>query len=457
MTSPASRYFPRLLPLLAILAGCQGAPSAPLSAAALEDALAPPAWESLRVRANAIRHPILRSVPFDERDGLSPDEAAVLAVLMNPSLRAIRDQRGIASAQSIQAGILPNPALSAGASFAVHAPDELPGYDLGLSWEVSSLVAVQAKSESAKAQAASVELDVAWKEWEAAQAAKIAVFRCASLDAELAEARKVEERFAKGLDMVRKAAEERLKTTLDLAAAEAALQEARAAVLELEQDLRRQRLLLNRALGLPPEARVRLQAGIRFPSTLALPSARELESGLEERRLDLMALKRGIESQEATVRATVLSGFPRIELGVGYARDPGGFHAVGPSLFVDLPLFDRNHGAVAAESATRQKLLDEFVQRLFEARNDVATALADAESLSRRIACAEEAVPTLERLVKVCADALPEGQVDVLSCYGAQNDLAKKVIEIWKLKQELVERRAELELASGRYLPEREG
>jgi len=124
---------------------------------------------------------------------------------------------------------------------------------------------------------------------------------------------------------------------------------------------------------------------------------------------------------------------------------------------VDLPLFDRNHGAVAAESATRQKLLDEFVQRLFEARNDVATALADAESLSRRIACAEEAVPTLERLVKVCADALPEGQVDVLSCYGAQNDLAKKVIEIWKLKQELVERRAELELASGRYLPEREG
>ena len=44
------------------------------------------------------------------------------------------------------------------------------------------------------------------------------------------------------------------------------------------------------------------------------------------------------------------------------------------------------------------------------------------------------------------------GHVDILSYYGAQNDLAKKHIEILKLKQELVEMQIGLEIASGRYL-----
>jgi|GEM_PF-5916531 len=41
-------------------------------------------------------------------DGLSPDEAAILAVLANPGLKAVRNGNMVAHAQLIQAKLLPN-------------------------------------------------------------------------------------------------------------------------------------------------------------------------------------------------------------------------------------------------------------------------------------------------------------------------------------------------------------
>ena len=34
---------------------------------------------------------------------------------------------------------------------------------------------------------------------------------------------------------------------------------------------------------------------------------------------------------------------------------------------IDIPLFDRSQGIIATESATREKLFDEYVTRVFQA------------------------------------------------------------------------------------------
>ena len=68
--------------------------------------------DTVRVQAKEIKHPLLKPIDFDIRNGLSPDEAAVLAVIANTKLRAVRDQRQLAAAQLLQAGILPNPQFS---------------------------------------------------------------------------------------------------------------------------------------------------------------------------------------------------------------------------------------------------------------------------------------------------------------------------------------------------------
>jgi hypothetical protein len=77
-----------------------------------------------------------------------------MAVIVNPRLRAIRDQRGLASAQLLQAGILPNPQLSYSLAFPSGAnPGKLVNaYGLGMSWEITSLIARSAKINAAKAQ-----------------------------------------------------------------------------------------------------------------------------------------------------------------------------------------------------------------------------------------------------------------------------------------------------------------
>jgi outer membrane protein TolC len=179
-----------------------------------------------------------------------------------------------------------------------------------------------------------------------------------------------------------------------------------------------------------------------------------LLDNLEQRRLDLLALKRGYDSQEAAIRAAVLSSFPKIGLGINKARDTSNIKTIGPNITIDLPIFDRNQGPIAIEQATRQKLFDEYINRVFEARADIAGILADIDALVRQIALAEDSLPSLNRLAEAYKAAYESGSADVLSYYAAQNDAAKKTIEILKLKQELMEMHVGLEIAAGQYIPQ---
>ena len=80
------RYW-RLLP--AVLAvGCAKYEPKPLTQPAIEQTLATPDAHALRVRVSEIHHPLLKPVPIELARGLTPDSAAVLAVVMNPQLRA---------------------------------------------------------------------------------------------------------------------------------------------------------------------------------------------------------------------------------------------------------------------------------------------------------------------------------------------------------------------------------
>src|SRR5207244_6349499 len=100
-----------------------------------------------------------------------------------------------------------------------------------------------------------------------------------------------------------------------------------------------------------------------------------------------------------------------------------------------------------------QRLLDEYKQRVFEGRADIATALADIRSLNRQVTAAEEALPVFERLVSSAETAREQGNADVLSYYTARSNLLQKRIQLIKLQEQLLEANTTLEIASGRYLP----
>lgn len=325
-------------------AGCQTYHPQPLTAEGVDEALRAPETSALSVRASTLHHPLLPSVTIDMRDGLDPDEAAVVAVLVHPMLRAVRDERGLADAQLLQAGLLPNPQLSATVEPVTGGATAgtFTGYGYGATWDLSALIARRAKVDSARANRSGVELDVAWQEWQVAQAARLAVYSLIGLQEQADLSRQMRDRLADNLALVGKAEQAGLMTGLDLSAAETASNQAQADWIDLQDQVRQQSLALNRALGLPPGTPISLQQGTVLPSRLDLPPEQDVLFGLEERRLDLVALRKGYESQEAAVRVAVLEQFPKINLGVSQARDTSDVITLPFAVSVDLPVFDRN-------------------------------------------------------------------------------------------------------------------
>jgi outer membrane protein TolC len=355
----------------------------------------------------------------------------------------------------IHAGILPNPVVSYARDYVSggNTAGTVTAYNFTAAWEFTALIPFLPKQTAARKNFRSVDLDVAWQEWQIAVNARTAVYRVLGLDAQVARAREATEGLQQSTDAVRKAAEAHEKTVLDLAAVESASQDSHATMLALEQELDKQHLGLNKILGVEPETKVALGEGLSLPTRLAPPDERDLLDGVESRRLDLLGLRQGYESQDATVRAAILAQFPKMSVGFVKASDTTNVHTTGFNVAVDVPIFDRNQGVIATERATRQRLLDEYHQRVFEARSDVATAIADIRSLDRQIAAAEEALPLLEKLVATAQTAIEQRNADVLSYYTARSNLLQKRIQLIKLQEQLLEAHTALEVASGRYLP----
>ncbi len=411
--------------------------------------------QALRVPVPRIPNARPELLPFDLRHGIGPDEAALLAVYWNRALRSARARRGLAVAQVVQAGVLPNPQVNytrdyvtGGNTFGTQT-----AHSLNAGWEVTSLLPLIPREIAARTNLRSVDLDLAWAEWQTAENARTAVYRVVGLRAELASAQEAERELSKSADTLQRAMEAHEKTVLDFGAAKAAQQDALAISLGLEQETNRQVLVLKKAVGIPAETEVRLRDGIGLPAHLEVPDERGLTSDLENRRLDLVALQQGYRSQDATVRAAILGAFPKIALGFAKTTDTTNVQTEGFAITVDVPLFDRHQGVIAIERATRQRLRDEYDQRVFEADIDIASALADVRSLNKQIAAAEEALPVFERLVNAADAALREGNTDVLAAYSARSGLLQRRIGLIKLKEQLLEARTALELASGRFIP----
>ena len=439
-----------------LLAGCQSYHPMPLTETRVNQALKVPVWKQLRISAQRIRGIGLPPLPLRPTGGITPNEAAVIAVILNPSLRAARDQRHEAAAQVIQAGILPNPQVSESPAFVTggYRTGTFTGYGLGVNWDIIRLIDRDARVASAKYRRGQVDLDVAWQEWQTAQAARLAVYNLAATEAQLYQAGLARSELQNNEHVVQKAYNAGLTTVLDLSAARAASQQAQALLASLTQKRNQNLIRLRMVMGLPIHAPIRLSRTIRFPARITLPPERAILKDLPRLRLDLVALKLGYQSQQEALRAAVLRQFPRLSLGFQQASDTTNVHTTGFGVTIDLPIFDRNQGNIAIQKATRKFLYDSYIAREFSARTAVAMAYSDIHALAAQIAASAAAVKSLAKLVQTYQQALKFGNVDIVSYYTEVDQLIQKRINLIQLKNQLERNRIALALAAGTYVPE---
>jgi outer membrane protein TolC/predicted transposase YbfD/YdcC len=274
-------------------------------------------------------------------------------------------------------GLLPNPQISY--SFSAPSGGTDAGmnnaFGVGLSWQVTSLIWQESKISAAEKQQQSVDLHIAWQEWQIAQAAKLATYQLIVYTRQHALLTAMAQRLEDNRARLQQAAEEGLVTELERVAAVSAKNLVDIRLLALEQQQKQQQQRLNRTLGLKPYEWVKLQQAIQLASHISLPDYEPLITDIEARRLDLLALKQGYESQEERVHIAVLKQFPKISIGLNHALDNSNLYTMGFGVSMTLPIFDRNQGKIALERATRQQLFDQYSSRLFQARADIAELL----------------------------------------------------------------------------------
>jgi len=435
--------------LILILSGCASYQALPL----ITQVQKTPSIEQLTVQAKTIKHPLLKALNFNMADGLSPDEAAILAVLRHPQLRAIRDLLGIANAQLLQAGLLPDPQLSY--SFAAPSAgtnlNMNNAFGLGLNWQVSALIWRQNKRLAADKQRQAVDLNIAWQEWQIAQAARLATYQLIIYRQQWDLLNTMKQRLVDNSKRLQQAANQGLVTELKRVAAISAKNRVENRLLALEKQIKQQQQKLNRAIGLNPYDTLKLQQQIDLDRHPSIETYQTLTREIAQRRLDLIALKYGYESQEERVHIAVLQQFPKISIGFHSARDNSNLYTMGFGVSMTLPVFNRNQGKIAIHRATRQQLFDQYSNRLFQARADIAELLVTIDALNRQIESVARAIPNLNHLLKAYRSAIRMGQVDVLNYYTAWNRLTNKKIMLLTLKLQLKQAQIALDTATGLY------
>jgi outer membrane protein TolC len=427
----------------------------PLDKAAEEGALAPLDMRAITLEAQAIRHPILKPVHLDPAKGFTPGEVAVVAVLTNPQLKAVRDQRALAGAQVIQAGLLPNPVASFGQDKPTggNTQGTVTAYTTQLGFDLTSLLTYALRKEAAKAQAQAVDLDVAWQEWQVAQAARMAALHVLALGEELPLARQAVKDARQTMDAMDRAARTGAASSAEVAGWRSAWLQAHDRLLLLEQERARERQGLNQLIGMPPEAAFPLRAASAPPRWREIPDQGSLAEGLGERRLDLLALKKGYESEDKQLRIAIRSQFPNIGIDLSHARDTSNIVTNGYGVALLLPLFDRNQGRIAFEEANRQQLYDDYMARLFAARAEVAQILSDLQAVRARRLAFQETLPVLKASAEWFEKAQELGAADLPSLQQAREAYLAQAITEVRLRAEEADLGLALEIASGQHLP----
>ena len=100
------------------ITGCAQYRAAPLSPAALSA----PVQGEMSAQGGQLDTSFLRAQNIDLAQPLDGSALAVLAVIANPDLKALRARAGIAEAQVFAAGLIPDATISLGADFVVGGP-----------------------------------------------------------------------------------------------------------------------------------------------------------------------------------------------------------------------------------------------------------------------------------------------------------------------------------------------
>jgi outer membrane protein TolC len=149
----------------------------------------------------------------------------------------------------------------------------------------------------------------------------------------------------------------------------------------------------------------------------------------------------------------VLGQFPALVFGGTGSSDTSRVLSAGPSIQIDLPIFNRNQGNIAIETATRQKLFDEFNSRNSAAMIEVKASLSESVLLERQLAQLNQKLADNTRTATFAETAFRSGNIDERSYVDLAMTRISKQQEVIATEQLLYEHRVTVAALLGAGLP----
>lgn len=336
------------------------------------------------------------------RDRLGIDDAVQLALLNDAALQAQFEELGVAQADVVQAGLLENPVFGAGVRFS-DVEDTVPNVDLNIVQNLTALLTRGARLRIADTEYERVRLQIADRilrrvaevqsaYYELLGARQIADMRAAVEEAAAASRALAERYFAAGN-----------LSDLDLARETSAAELAVVARMRAEAEAASAAARLHRLMGLADRP-LAWKIADRLPELPgADPDGHELEHRALADRLDLAAAR-----QRALSSAQVLGLSQRwrylgsVEAGVDAERESDEERLIGPSVSLELPLFDRHQAQIARHAALMRQAQAEAAALEQGVRSDVREGVqrvrAQREVASRYL---RQVIPAHERIVEI--------------------------------------------------------
>jgi len=296
---------------------------------------------------------------------LTVDEVVRLALANSPDVLRGKQDLAIASAKAYADGLPPDPTLS----FSMDRPGAagyIPGFMVGLSYELSALVALPAKKHAAEAAVEKQQLALEWTEWQVANHAYALYVTNVGLQRVEAEVGLLSAHQKDVAERMQAALERGHATREVTVLAESAYRESVQQLDTLQQERLKASQELTRLLGLRPETQLML-VSTDEPEGVPPEAVSRGLAELGQRRPDLLALRAAYVEQDERYREALLGQFPRLDIGITRGRDTSRIYTSGLTVSVTLPLFSGNRGNIALEKATRGSLYEEYTQRLRDA------------------------------------------------------------------------------------------
>ena len=324
-------------------------------------------WE----REESARQQTLEQVRRLLKRPLTANIAAQIALLNNRGLQSTLEQIGLAESDLIEARTIPNPDLNLSARF----PDKPPsGTDI--EWSIAqdflSILMIPLRTKIASNQLTVVQLRVSDEVTRLVEEAKRAIYELQAAEEILSHLKIEQESQAASLELIQSLHEAGNITDLQLLQQQGEYGQARLEIAQGEAEIRELRERLNRLMGLWGE-------DTTWKLSLGLPdvpqedlSVRGLETLAVTQRYDLAAAKVELES---AVRAARLDKTFRwigaLDFGVDSERDTDSQTITGPTLRLQLPIFNQGEARVVRSKAALRRAYDKFEQEAVEIRSEV--------------------------------------------------------------------------------------